>query len=54
VSLAVTPWSWSPEWTAECRNLTDQRAEDFAGFPLPGRVYYAGIRARIERKERFP
>ena len=51
VSLGFTPWSWSPEWSAECRNLTDQRVEDFAGFPLPGRVYYAGIRARIERKE---
>ena len=51
VSLGAVPWPWSPEWTAECRNLTDQRVEDFAGFPLPGRTFYAGFRARLERKE---
>jgi iron complex outermembrane receptor protein len=51
VALAVTPWSWSPEWTIECRNLTDDRVEDFAGYPLPGRLFYVGARARLERKE---
>ena len=54
VALGVTPWSWSPEWTAECRNLSDQQVEDFAGYPLPGRAFYLGLRARVDRKGTIP
>ena len=42
------------EWIAECVNLTDQRVEDFAGYPLPGRVFFVGARLRLDRKETPP
>jgi len=54
VALGITPWSWSPEWTAECRNLSDQQVEDYAGYPLPGRAFYLGLRARAEWKGTIP
>ena len=54
VALGLTPWSWSPEWTAECRNLSDQQVEDYAGYPLPGRAFYLGLRARLEKKGMVP
>jgi iron complex outermembrane receptor protein len=50
VALGLTPWSWSPEWTAECRNLSDQQVEDYAGYPLPGRAFYLGLRAQVDKK----
>lgn len=42
------------EALAECRNAGDQRVQDYAGHPLPGRVIYLGIRATINRKEGTP
>jgi iron complex outermembrane receptor protein len=47
VGLAVSPWRGAMEWTAECRNLTDQHVEDYSGYPLPGRLFYVGARLRI-------
>lgn len=44
----------SVEWTAECRNAGDARAEDYAGHPLPGRTYYAGITLQLEPTEPTP
>jgi iron complex outermembrane receptor protein len=39
------------EWTAECRNVSDVRVQDYAGFPLPGRTYYAGLAVQIHNRE---
>lgn len=36
------------EWTAECRNAGNARAEDYAGHPLPGRTWYAGITLQLQ------
>lgn len=49
--FAVSPWSTAVEWVAECRNLTNQRVDDFAGYPLPGRLFYCGARLRISQQE---
>ncbi len=51
VGVAVTPWGRGVEWIAECRNVTDRRVEDFAGYPLPGRFFYVGLRVRKESEE---
>jgi iron complex outermembrane receptor protein len=42
------------EWTIECRNVGDARAEDYAGFPLPGRTFYAGLAIQSHSKESTP
>ena len=52
IGLAGSPWIPRIEWNAECRNLTDQRVEDFEAYPLPGRMFYLGMRVRLDRKER--
>jgi iron complex outermembrane recepter protein len=42
------------EALAECRNATDQRVHDYAGYPLPGRALYLGLSATINRREGTP
>jgi len=37
--------------TLECTNLTDVHVEDFGGYPLPGRSFFAGLRYRFDGKE---
>ncbi|MGH7726039.1 MAG: TonB-dependent receptor [Candidatus Eiseniibacteriota bacterium] len=39
------------EATIECRNLTDSHVQDFGGYPLPGRAFYASIRFLLDRKD---
>lgn len=51
VGVGWRPWAAGPEWIAECRNLTDRRVEDFAGYPLPGRMFFFGLRTQLDRKE---
>ncbi len=51
VGIALSPWGNAVEWTAECRNLTDQHVEDFSGYPLPGRLFYVGARLRISQED---
>jgi iron complex outermembrane receptor protein len=34
----------------ECRNVGDARAQDFGGYPLPGRSWALGIRFHVDRK----
>lgn len=48
--LGLSPWGTAFEWMAECRNISDQRVEDFAGYPLPGRMFYIGVRTRLDKK----
>jgi iron complex outermembrane receptor protein len=50
-SLGVMPWSAGAELYGEIRNITDQHAQDFAGYPLPGRTLYVGARFRHLPKE---
>ena len=54
LGLAVVPRAGPLELTAECRNLTDRRAYDFGGYPLPGRSFFAGLRARFDGKDGTP
>lgn len=42
------------EWTVECRNVSDVRVQDYAGFPLPGRSFYAGLSMQSHGKESRP
>ena len=32
------------ELTVEARNLTDRHVQDFGGYPLPGRAFFASLR----------
>jgi len=51
VGFGLTPWHAGAEWFGEVRNVTDRRVEDFAGYPLPGRTLYVGLRLQHDRKE---
>jgi iron complex outermembrane receptor protein len=39
---------------AECRNAGDTRAQDFGGYPLPGRSWALGVRFHLARKAGTP
>ena len=45
-----TTWGSRPELTvtAEARNLLDARAEDFVGYPLPGRAFFLSVAGSFE------
>jgi len=47
----LAPGSAPLELTLECTNLTDRRAYDFGGYPLPGRSLFAGLRYRFDGKD---
>ncbi len=38
----------------ECRNAGDARAQDFGGYPLPGRSWALGVRFHLDRKAGTP
>jgi iron complex outermembrane receptor protein len=38
----------------ECRNVGDVHAQDFAGYPLPGRSWALGVRFHLDRKAGLP
>ncbi|MEP7028732.1 MAG: TonB-dependent receptor [Candidatus Eisenbacteria bacterium] len=38
----------------ECRNVGDARAQDFGGYPLPGRSWALGLRFHLDRKADLP
>ena len=48
--LPVTPM----DAVAECRNVGDRRVLDYAGYLLPGRAFYVGLRTILYRKEGTP
>jgi iron complex outermembrane receptor protein len=54
LGVAVVPGSGPLEATIEFRNLTDRRAFDFGGYPLPGRAFFAGLRYRLDGKDGRP
>jgi vitamin B12 transporter len=45
-----TTWGHQPELTvtAEVRDLLDARAEDFVGYPLPGRAFFLSVAGSFE------
>jgi len=42
------------DFVLECRNVGDARAQDFGGYPLPGRSWALGIRFHVDRKAGLP
>lgn len=50
-ALGVMPWGAGAELYGEIHNITDRHAQDFAGYPLPGRTLYVGARFRHIAKE---
>ena len=54
IGIGVRYPSAQVEWTVECRNVGDVRVEDYAGFPLPGRTYYAGLNTQVPGKDSGP
>ena len=38
----------------ECRNVGDVHAQDFGGYPLPGRSWALGVRFHLDRKAGSP
>jgi hypothetical protein len=42
------------DFVLECRNVGDVHAQDFGGYPLPGRSWALGIRFHVERKAGLP
>ncbi len=47
----VAPARVPLELTLECTNVTDRRVQDFGGYPLPGRSFFAGLRYRFDGKD---
>jgi len=46
--------AWRLRWTLEGKNLGDVRAEDVAGYPLPGRSVFFSCEARFDPSLRRP
>jgi outer membrane cobalamin receptor len=45
--ISFSPPAWPMRLTVEGKNLGDQRASDVAGFPLPGRMWFAACETRL-------
>jgi len=46
IGIAARPYAWL-RLGLDARNLTDQRTEDVAGFPLPGRSYFGTVKVSL-------
>lgn len=46
LGLTISPWGSRLKIHLDLKNLTDNRIADVAGFPLPGRSFFATVEAR--------
>ncbi len=49
IGLKLNPWKWG-HLTLEGRNLLNQQVSDVAGFPVPGRLFFATLHLKHQKR----